>query len=79
MFKVLGHPARLAILQFKNADFIANYHLRLIEYRLSFSDTRINELVEEFGFADESHMNKFFKRHKGMSLSVYRRNYTSLL
>ncbi|WP_413511712.1 helix-turn-helix domain-containing protein [Myroides odoratus] len=61
------------------SNFIANYRLRLIEYRLSFSDARINELVEEFGFADESHMNKFFKRHKGMSLSVYRRNYTSLL
>ncbi|SFE30848.1 AraC-type DNA-binding protein [Pedobacter antarcticus] len=52
--------------------FIANYRLRLIEYRLNFSDCRINELVEEFGFADESHMNKFFKRHKGMSTSTYR-------
>jgi AraC-like DNA-binding protein len=58
--------------------FIANYRLRLIEYRLNFSDTRINELVEEFGFADESHINKFFKKHKGMSLSAYRRNYSSL-
>lgn len=56
------------------SSFIANYRLRLIEYRLSFSDTRINELVDEFGFSDESHMNKFFKRHKKMSMGAYRRN-----
>ena len=53
-------------------NYISNYRIRLIEHRLRFSDKRVNEIVEEFGFADESHINKFFKRHKGMSLSVYR-------
>jgi AraC-like DNA-binding protein len=52
--------------------YISNYKLRLIEHRLSFSDMRINEIVEEFGFADESHLNKFFKRHKGVSMSAFR-------
>lgn len=52
--------------------YISNYRLRLIEHRLSFSDRRINEIVEEFGFADESHLNKFFKRHKGVSMSTFR-------
>lgn len=53
--------------------FISNYKLRLIEHRLRFSDLRINEIARAFGFSDESHLNKFFKNHYGMSLSAYRR------
>ncbi|WP_238555218.1 helix-turn-helix domain-containing protein [Chryseobacterium sp. P1-3] len=40
--------------------YILNYKMRLIEHRLLFSDMRINEIVTEFGFSDESHLNKFF-------------------
>jgi len=54
-------------------QFIANYRIRLIEYRLNFSDKRINEIVEEFGFSDESHLNKFFKKHRNLSLTAYRK------
>lgn len=54
-------------------SFVANYKIRLIEHRLSFSDRRINEIVEEFGFSDESHLNKFFKKHKDISLTGYRK------
>ncbi|OMQ08405.1 AraC family transcriptional regulator [[Flexibacter] sp. ATCC 35103] len=54
-------------------SFVSNYKLRLIEHRLSFSDKRINEIVEEFGFSDESHLNKFFKKHKNISLTGYRK------
>lgn len=53
--------------------YISAYKIRLIEHRLLFSERRINEIVHEFGFADESHCNKFFKRHKQMSLSAYRK------
>ncbi len=53
--------------------FIANYKIRLIEHRLKFSDRRINEIAFEFGFADESHLNKFFKKHKSLSLTQYRK------
>lgn len=53
-------------------QYIANYRMRLIEHRLRFSDKRIGEIVEEFGFVDESHINKFFKKHQGMSLKAYR-------
>lgn len=53
--------------------FIAQYKIRLIEHRLKFSDTRINEIVLEFGFADESHLNKFFKKHRKMSLTAFRK------
>jgi len=53
--------------------YISAYKIRLIEHRLLFSEKRINEIVDEFGFADESHCNKFFKRHKQMSMSAYRK------
>jgi len=53
--------------------YISAYKIRLIEHRLLFSEMRVNELVDEFGFADESHINKFFKRHKEMSMSAYRK------
>ncbi|MCV9927851.1 AraC family transcriptional regulator [Flavobacterium sp. LS1R49] len=53
-------------------QYISSYRIRLIEHRLRFSNKRVHEIADEFGFADESHINKFFKRHKGMSLSLYR-------
>ncbi|HEY8955224.1 AraC family transcriptional regulator [Chitinophaga sp.] len=53
-------------------QFISGYRIRLIEWRLKFSDLRINELADEFGFADGSHLNKFFKKQKGVSLTAYR-------
>ncbi|MDR0265030.1 MAG: AraC family transcriptional regulator [Sphingobacterium sp.] len=53
-------------------QYISSYRIRLIEHRLRFSDKRVHEIADEFGFADESHINKFFKRHQGMSLKQYR-------
>ena len=55
-------------------QYISSYRIRQIEHRLRFSDKRVHEIAEEFGFADESHINKFFKRHKGMSLTKYRQS-----
>ncbi len=46
----------------------------LIETRLSFSDLRINEIASELGFTDESHMNKLFRKYRGMSPSEFRQN-----
>lgn len=54
--------------------FIATYKIRLIEHRLKFSDRRINEIAYEFGFSDESHLNKFFKKYKNLSLTRYRKS-----
>ena len=54
-------------------SYLSAYKIRLLEHRLLFSAMRINEIVDEFGFADESHCNKFFKRHKGMSMSAFRK------
>jgi YesN/AraC family two-component response regulator len=52
--------------------YITKYKLKLIEHRLKFSDSRINEIVEEFGFSDVSHLNKYFKKQHGVSLKSYR-------
>jgi len=53
--------------------FISNYKIRLIEHRLQFSSMRINEIAIEFAFSDESHLNKFFKKHRSISLTGYRK------
>ncbi|RXM65939.1 AraC family transcriptional regulator [Chryseobacterium sp. CH1] len=54
--------------------YILNYKLRLIEHRLLFSDMRVNEIVTEFGFSDESHLNKFFKKQHNMSLTEFKKS-----
>ena len=53
--------------------YVTEYKLRLIETRLLNSDRRINELVDEFGFTDESHLNRLFKKHRGLSPSAFRK------
>lgn len=42
-------------------QYILNYKLKLVENRLLHSQMRICEIVEELGFTDDSHLNKFFK------------------
>jgi AraC-like DNA-binding protein len=56
-------------------SYISNYKLRLIETRLLHSDMRINEIAYELNYADESHLNKAFKKFKGMSPSEYRKQF----
>lgn len=56
-------------------EYIANYKLRLIEARLLNSDMRINEIADELNFSDESHLNKVFRKHKGMNPSEFRKRY----
>ncbi|MCS4302677.1 AraC family transcriptional regulator [Chryseobacterium sp. BIGb0232] len=57
--------------------YINKTRLRLIVHRLKFSDCRINEIVDEFGFTDESHINKFFKKQVGVSMVNFRKNFNS--
>jgi AraC-like DNA-binding protein len=54
-------------------DYITNYKLRLIEHRLQHSDMRMSEIADELGFTDESHLNKFFRKQKGISPTEYRK------
>ena len=53
--------------------YITNYKLRLVEARLIHSDMRINEIAFELHFTDESHLNRIFKKYKGISPSSYRK------
>lgn len=57
-------------------DYISNYKLRLIEARLLNSDMRINEIADELHFSDESHLNKVFRKHKGMNPSEFRKRFS---
>jgi AraC-like DNA-binding protein len=54
-------------------QYVTNYKTKLIEHRLQFSDKRLNEIASEFGFTDESHFNKFFKKQRVKSPKEFRR------
>jgi AraC-like DNA-binding protein len=54
-------------------QYIISYKLKLVETRLQYSDMRMNEIVSELGFTDESHLNRTFKKYKGMSPSSFRK------
>lgn len=49
------------------------YKLRLVETRLHYSELRMNEIAYELGFTDESHLNRLFKKYRGVSPSAYRK------
>lgn len=53
-------------------EYITDYKIKLIENRLKHSDMRINEIADEFGFTDKSHLNRFFKKRNAISPSVFR-------
>ncbi len=57
-------------------QYITHYKLRLIETRLLHSDKRIGEIAAELQFTDESHLNRLFKKYKGMSPTAYRKKFT---
>ncbi|SFD07793.1 transcriptional regulator, AraC family [Chitinophaga sp. CF118] len=54
-------------------EYISNYKVRLVETRLLHTDMRINEIALELNFTDESHLNRLFKKYKGVSPSEFRR------
>ncbi len=58
-------------------EYISKYKVRLIEVRLLNTDMRINEIANELSFTDESHLNRVFKKLKGISPSEYKRKFKS--
>jgi len=58
-------------------DYISDYKCRLIENRLLFSSLTVKEISNEFGFTDLSHLNKFFRKLKGVSPRNYRKDHLS--
>jgi AraC-like DNA-binding protein len=58
-------------------QYIINYKLRLVELRLLYTDMRINEIVFELNYTDESHLNRLFKKYKGINPSEFRKSQRS--
>ena len=54
-------------------QYLTNYRVKLIEARLQHSDKRMHEIADELGFTDESHLNKFFRKNRGVSPSEFRK------
>ncbi len=54
-------------------QYITNYKLKLVETRLLHSEMRMNEIAFELNFTDESHLNRIFKKYRGMSPSEFRK------
>ncbi|MFT4202496.1 MAG: AraC family transcriptional regulator [Chitinophagaceae bacterium] len=54
-------------------NYVNDYRISIIEKRLVVPTITLSQISDEFGFADESHLNKFFKTHKGMGPKAYRK------
>ncbi|WP_373015295.1 AraC family transcriptional regulator [Mucilaginibacter sp.] len=54
-------------------QYILNYKLKLIENRLMQSNMRITEIADEFGFTDKSHLNRIFKKYRGMNPTEFKK------
>ncbi|WP_460471966.1 AraC family transcriptional regulator [Emticicia fontis] len=59
-------------------QYITNYKLKLVETRLQYSDMRMNEIAFELNFTDESHLNRIFKKYKGITPSEFRKQKMAL-
>jgi AraC-like DNA-binding protein len=55
-------------------QYIIHYKLSLVEARLRYSDMRLNEIADELGFTDESHLTKTFSKYRGITPTQYRKN-----
>jgi len=55
-------------------EYTTAYKLKLIETRLQYTDMQINEIVQELGFSDASHLNRLFKKYRGISPSEYKKS-----
>jgi AraC-like DNA-binding protein len=55
-------------------DYIMKYKMKLIESRLLHSDMRVTEIANEFGFTDNSHFNRIFKKYSGFNPSKFKKN-----
>ncbi len=71
-------PNKLGILFKKETEYSVKRYvnasrMKLIEERVTNSDLSFSEIAYEFGFVDESHFNKSFKKYFEISPSEYRR------
>lgn len=54
-------------------NYINAYRMQMIEARLLHTAARLNEIASDFGLTDVSHLNKLFRKYKGMSPTEFRK------
>jgi YesN/AraC family two-component response regulator len=54
-------------------QYITKYKIKLIEIRLLYSQLTIGEIADEFGYIDESHFCKQFKKFTGSTPTAFRK------
>lgn len=54
-------------------QYIQSYKMKLVEARLMYSQNSLSEIAYEFGFTDESHFCKQFRKHYGITPTQYRK------
>ncbi|UII26370.1 helix-turn-helix transcriptional regulator [Fulvivirga maritima] len=52
--------------------YIDHYRMGLIQNQLTYSNLTIKKIAYDFGFSDESHLNKIFKKYWNMSAKAFR-------
>lgn len=57
-------------------EYIGRYRLKLVQQRLVQTRLTISEIAHEFGYSDESHLSRQFKKHASVSPTEFRKNYT---
>lgn len=53
-------------------NYIIKSRLKLVEVRLLNSDFNLNQIADELGFSDASHLTRTFKKHTGLTISEFR-------
>ncbi|MEW7280442.1 AraC family transcriptional regulator [Aquimarina sp. 2201CG1-2-11] len=54
-------------------QYVTKYKMKLVEYRLLYTEFTIAEIAYQMGYTDESHLTKTFKKHFSMSPRQYRK------
>ena len=57
-----------------NCVIVDEEYFNEIKKESEFNQEKINEIAEELGFTDESHLSKFFRKNKGCSPSSFRKS-----
>ncbi|HEY9044791.1 MAG TPA: helix-turn-helix domain-containing protein [Ohtaekwangia sp.] len=54
-------------------QYIVKYKIKLIEARLLYSPLSLAEIADEFGYTDESHLCRQFRKYTGMTPTTFRK------
>jgi AraC family transcriptional regulator, L-rhamnose operon regulatory protein RhaS len=77
---VFNYSADYISIFFKNhtgeslKQYITKYKMQLIEVRLLYSSLTLSEIADEFGYTDESHFCKQFKKFTGSTPTAFRKS-----